>query len=81
MSPDILSLIYAIFKDFGAGAVEFGVIVFLICKLGSNHLRHIAIDIKGCHEDIKILCKKMDDTNTKVNSLGERVSKLEGEVQ
>ena len=81
MNPDILMLLYGIFKDFGVGLCEFGIIVWLLYKIVYNHLAHIAIDIKLIGKDVKELNNKLISTNEKVSSLAERTAKLEGEIQ
>jgi hypothetical protein len=81
MNPDILVQIYAIFKDFGVGVVEFGIIIFLIWKLGSNHIHHLGMKMDGVARDVKAIKLTVNDTNDKVSSLAERVSTLEGEMK
>jgi hypothetical protein len=91
MPMDILTLAYQIFKDFGCTAVLSGIIIFLVWKLGSNHLKHIGDDVKTCiskidkvSEDVKTskedVDKKFQTVNEKVDSLGERTSKVEGKL-
>ena len=71
MNPDIFSVFYSIFKDFGINALGFGIVIFLIWKLITNHIFHIAKDVKSIGKNLK--------KNTKMTvRLGERVSKLEG---
>jgi peptidoglycan hydrolase CwlO-like protein len=96
MSPDLLALIYTLSKDFGVGLCEFGIIVFLIWKLATNHLAHVKSDLQkdvsgigtkvdNLSKDVKEcttrLNDKINDTNNKVTSLGERIAKVEGEIE
>jgi hypothetical protein len=80
MTPDILSLIYQVFKDFGAGAVEFGIIIFLLWKLANNHLRHISSDIKTIGTDVKAVQVELKENTRTTNELGQRVAKIEGKL-
>ena len=86
-----LSIIVNLFKDFGpiAGWV---VIVWLLWKIATNHLKHLKDDnivifdkIDNLSADVKAstkeLNKKIETVEDRVNSLGERTSKLEGQVQ
>lgn len=92
MNPDFLSLLYNLFKDFGFGLTGWAIIVWLLWKIGTNHLHHIATDIKDISKDVKEISlqmatdkkelnTKIETIDEKVNSLGERTSKLEGQVQ
>lgn len=73
--------LYQIFKDFGFGFTGWAIIVWLLWKIGTNHLAHIAKDIKVIGVDVKDLSAKLDVTNEKVNSLAERTAKIEGEIK
>lgn len=75
-----INIIYGLFKDFGAGLTEFGIICFLLWKLMTNHLSHIGKDITEIKGDVKSLTKKYEDTHSKIEAQGERISKLEGQV-
>lgn len=87
-----ISLVYGLFKDFGIGLAEFGIIVWLLWKIATNHLHHIALDIKDISKDVKAsevqriedkkeLNTKIETLDIKLNSIGERTSKIEGQVQ
>lgn len=91
MPTDIFMLCYQIFKDFGENAVLGGVTIFLLWKLGSNHLRHIGTDIKTCINKIDTLStgvqesqketnKKIDAVNSKVELLESKTAKIEGKI-
>jgi hypothetical protein len=83
---------YQMFKDFGFGLTGWAIIVWLLWKIATNHLHHIAVDIKTISADVKTVIKqqaddkkelneKIEAVDSKVNSLGERTAKLEGQVQ
>ena len=87
-----VSIIYGMLKDFGFGLTGWAIIVWLLWKIATNHLHHIAVDIKSISADVKTVIKqqaddkkelndKIDTVEGKVNSIGERTAKLEGQVQ
>lgn len=91
MPIDFLTFMYQIFKDFGVNVVFFGIIIYLLWKLGSNHLTHISADVKSCIKGIDNLSKeitesekrtdvKIENLNEKVEAIGERTSKVEGKL-
>lgn len=87
-----ISMILSLFKDYGCGLAEFAIIVWLLWKIANNHLKHIADDVKAVgvavrdlgkqmDKDNKDLNEKIEETHTKVEALGERVAKVEGQIQ
>lgn len=81
MNPDILSLFYNILKDFGVGVFGWGVVIYLIWKLMTNHLKHIGQDIKSIGRDVKLTRIELKENTKITNQLGERVSKIEGKLE
>lgn len=90
--PSLLALIYQLFKDFGVGLCEFGIIVWLLWKIATNHLHHIGTDVKAVSDKVdtlsadvkastKNLNEKIDAIDSKANTLDVKVAKLEGQVQ
>ena len=63
-----------ILEKYGLDSVQLGVICYLFWKLFTNHLKHVQESIDENGKDIK----KLD---TKVGSLTERVSKVEGRLE
>lgn len=62
--------------------------VRLFAKLFGNHLAHIHEDLKASNakidevkKDVAEVKKEIKDANKETNSLGERVSKLEGKLE
>lgn len=90
--PSLLALVYQVFKDFGCNALLGGIIVWLLWKIATNHLHHIALDIKTIGTDVKTviatqeadkkeLNEKIEAIDEKANTLGVKVAKLEGQVE
>jgi hypothetical protein len=86
-----ISLILGICKDYGPIA-GWLIVVWLLWKIATNHLRHLKTDnveikkmITTLSTDVKASTKelneKIESVEGKVNSLGERTAKLEGQVQ
>lgn len=70
----MLKVAYELIKDFGSlgvGLVQLGVICILFWKLFTNHLKHIAIQIKEVDS-------KVDDVQKEITPIKERISKIEG---
>ena len=87
-----VSVILGLIKDFGFGLTGWAIIVWLLWKIATNHLRHLKsdnVEIKGMittlSKDVKASTEKLHTRITavdeKVNSLGERTSKLEGKLE
>jgi len=88
---DIVTFSYQIFKDFGCNVVLGGIIVWLLWKIATNHLKHIGDDVKTCITKIDNVSKdvsenkkstdtKIDTINERVDSIGERISVVEGKT-
>jgi len=73
----MLKVLYELIKDFGTlGAVIGfgGTNLYFIWKIATNHLHHIAKDIKEAKDSIKNLESDM-------SKVKERVSKIEGKIE
>lgn len=91
MSIDILGFFMDVLNKYGVNSVMFCVICFLLWRLGSNHLRHIAVDVKTCVTKIDTLStevkesqketnKKIDAVKDKVELLESKTAKIEGKI-
>lgn len=70
----MLRLLYSVIKDFGAfgvGLASIGINGFLFWKLFTNHLKHLAVQIKDVGEDVKRIDKE-------ISPIKERISTIEG---
>ena len=63
-----------VLEKYGFQATNLCLLLFLSYKLCTNHLRHIGIAIKENG-------KKLEDIDKKLDSVAERVAKLEGQVE
>jgi len=69
----MLKLIYMIFKDYGLDTVQICVVGFFGWKLFTNHLKHLKDDILSIKE-------KVEKSETEINKMSNRVSKIEGKL-
>ena len=76
-----INIIMNLIKEFGLGLAEFGVIVFLLWKIATNHLRHISEDIKSISTDVKLVASDVQDIKENVAKDRERIAKLEGKLE
>jgi len=70
----MLRILLMIFEKYGLGILNLSLLVFVSYKLANNHLRHIADSIKNNN-------KKLEEIDTKLDGVVERVAKLEGIVE
>ncbi len=88
---DLLTFSYQIFKDFGCNVVLGSVVIFLLWKIATNHLRHIGMDVQANNQKIDTLSKKVESwkedndkkiqaVTDKVEAIGDRTSKIEGKI-
>lgn len=68
-----MDLLYSIFKDFGFGALQLGVICVLAWKFATNHLKHIQISLDKIET-------KIDELEKTIAKSNERISCLEGKL-
>ena len=78
---DFLINIFSIGKSFGWSVAQFVVIIFLLWKIATNHLAHIAADIKEIAKELKGVATEVKDIKTQTASHGERIAKLEGKLE
>jgi len=74
-----ISIILGIFRDYSpiAGWV---IIVWLLWKIATNHLRHISTDIKKIGLDVNSVQAELKENTKTTNELGQRVAKIEGKL-
>ena len=70
----MLRLLLMIVEKYGLGILNLSLLIFVSWKLANNHLAHIA-------ENIKKNSEKLEEIDTKVDDLGQRISKVEGKVE
>ena len=70
-------LAYEILKDFGTlgvTIVQFGVILILVWKFGTNHWKHLTADVKSIKND-------QSDMKNQLDNYGQRISTVEGQLK
>lgn len=89
--PQEIIAVLALLKDYGSLGT-WALIAFLFWKLFTNHLHHMDMKLddigkdvkalgKATKEDSEELNKKIDETHKKAEALGERIAKIEGQVE
>lgn len=76
-----VNFIFRLFQTFGFGVAQTGLVVFLLWKIATNHLAHIAHDIKDLSKDVKALAGEVKDMKSHCSFQGERLSKIEGRFE
>jgi hypothetical protein len=76
-----INIVLNLFKQFGFGIAQTALVVFLLWKIATNHLAHIASDIKDVSKDIKAVALEVKDIKTQTAAHGERIAKLEGKIE
>jgi hypothetical protein len=76
-----LSTIKEMLAQFGPGAGSFGVIVYLLHKIATNHLKHIGDDIKELGTKLTDLAIDVKDIKAGCGPCHERIAKLEGKTE
>ena len=75
-----INIILNLFKDFGVNIAGFGIIIYLVWKLGTNHLKHIADDVKSVAIDVKSVASEVKEIKSQTAAHGERIATLEGKM-
>jgi len=70
----MLRFLLILLEKYGLQVLNLFLLGFVSYKLANNHLRHIG-------DDIKKNSKKLEEIDTKVDKLGERISKVEGRTE
>lgn len=70
----MLRFFLMVFEKYGLGILNLGLLAFVSWRLLTNHLKHISDAITGN-------TKKLDDIDKKLDSVTERVAKLEGRTE
>lgn len=76
-----INIVLAIFKEFGVFIGLGGIIIFLLWKIMTNHLAHIAIDIKDVAEGVKAISVDVKGIKSDMVEDRERIAKLEGRCE
>ena len=69
----MLRFFLQIFEQYGMGVLQIAIILGLAWKFGTNHLKHL-------QDAIDNVAKKLDTQETKLNSVCERIAKIEGKI-
>jgi len=77
----MLRFFLGLFDRFGMDVLQIGIICYGFWKIATNHLAHIAKDIKANAEAIERLSGKVDASTKETSKVAQRVSKLEGKME
>ena len=76
-----INIVLSIFKEFGLVIGLGGVVIFLLWKIMTNHLAHIAGDIKGVAEGVKAIAIDVKEIKGDMAKDRERIAKIEGRCE
>jgi len=73
-----LNLYIELAKTFGFGLAQTGLVVFLLWKIATNHLKHISDDIRELKDNVNLLSVNV---TTNITEIKERLAKVEGQLE
>jgi len=76
-----INIYLKLLETFGFGVAQTGLVVFLLWKIATNHLRHIGDDIKTVSKDVKDLAIEVKSMKTNCTAHAEKIAKLEGKLE
>lgn len=76
----VIRVLLGLFSAYGLDVFQIGLIVFLFWKLFTNHLAHIAGDLKSNKKAIIGIGTEVKNLRTSINDINERVARVEGRL-
>jgi len=76
-----INIVLSVFKEFGLAIGLGSIIIFLLWKIMTNHLAHIAIDIKDMATDVKAVRSEVGEIKCDMAQDRERIAKIEGKIE
>ena len=74
-------VLLGIFQTYGFSVAQTALIVALLWKIATNHLRHIADDIKGIQVSVNGVAKEVGELKEDTANFRERLAKVEGKLE
>jgi hypothetical protein len=76
-----IQILLGLLKDFGVGITGWAVVIALLWKIMTNHLKHLSDSNKRIETAVGKVAKDLKENTRMTNELGQRVSKLEGKLE
>lgn len=76
-----INIVLSVFKEFGLAIGLGSIIIFLLWKIMTNHLAHIALDVKEVVNGVNNIQSEVKDMRKDMSLDRERIAKLEGKLE